>query len=233
MAKVLVIEDELKIRQIIQAYLVKEGIEVQTAADGLKGLEMCRAFIPDLVILDLMLPGISGEQLLTSLRQVSEVPVIILSAKSTEDEKIFGLNIGADDYLTKPFSPRELIARVNARLRRINSADRSDPPSRLSFNGAQLMIDCGRHEVLLNEQPINLTPTEFKILHLLTQSPGRVFSRSQLVEQVQGYNYDGYDRTMDSHIKNLRQKIEANPEDPLFILTVFGVGYKFGGARDA
>jgi DNA-binding response OmpR family regulator len=231
MAKILVIEDELKIQQIIGAYLTKEGFEVVTASDGAQGLQRIKEDKPDLVILDLMLPVIPGEQILTSVRQNSEIPVIILSAKGTEDERIFGLNIGADDYLVKPFSPRELVARVNAHLRRVQS-NNAITATIYSFNRQRLLIDLSKHEVSLDNRRINLTPTEFKILQLLSQTPGRVFDRSQLVEQVQGYNYDGFDRTIDSHIKNLRQKIELNSEEPVFILTVFGLGYKFGGEPD-
>lgn len=234
MAHILVIEDELKIQQIIKAYLEKEGYTVSTAATGSKGITAIKENPPDLIILDLMLPELSGEDLLATLRQTSTIPVIILSAKTAEDEKIFGLEIGADDYLTKPFSPRELVARVKAHLRRISST--TTPPSvittLLSFNQQQLVININNHEVKLAHQPVNLTPTEFKILKFLAQTPGQVFNRGQLVEEIQGYNYDGYDRTIDSHIKNLRQKVEPEPEKPIFILTVFGVGYKFGGIRD-
>ena len=181
--------------------------------------------------MDLMSPIIPGEQILTSIRQNSEIPVIILSAKGSEDERIFGLNIGADDYLVKPFSPRELVARVNAHLRRIKS-NQTPTTTTYAFNQKKLLIDLAKHEVYLDEIPVNLTPTEFKVLKLLSQTPGQVFNRSQLVEQVQGYSYTGFDRTIDSHIKNLRQKIESNPEEPIFILTVFGLGYKFGGEPD-
>ncbi len=231
MHKILVIEDELKIQQIIEAYLKKEGYQVYTAVDGHFGLEQAEKLQPELIILDLMLPGLSGEQLLTRVRQVSDVPVIILSAKTSEDERIFGLNIGADDYLVKPFSPRELVARVQVQLRR-NQVSKTAPASTHSFNQGELGINPAKHEVYRNQEPLNLTPTEFKILMLLSQSPGQVFSRSQLLAQVQGYSFEGYDRTIDSHIKNLRQKIETNPEKPRYILTVFGVGYKFGGTRD-
>ena len=233
MAKILVIEDELKIQQIIKAYLEKEGYEVGVADSGTKGLRMIRELKPDLVILDLMLPELPGEQLLAELRQKSNIPVLILSAKSSEEEKIFGLNIGADDYLTKPFSPRELVARVNAHLRRMQSLQSvSGQPSLLSFHQKKLVVDVNKHEVWVDGNPAALTPTEFKVLQLLAQVPGQVFTRAQLVEQVQGYSYDGFDRTIDSHIKNLRHKIEPNPDEPVFILTVFGVGYKFGGERD-
>ena len=231
MAKILVIEDELKILQIIEAYLKKEAYQVFTATDGLNGLEQARRISPDLIILDLMLPGLSGEQLLTEVRQISDVPVIILSAKTSEDQRIFGLNIGADDYLTKPFSPRELVARVQAQLRRVRVSNPAQTVN-YSFNQGNLVIDPTKHEVYLDQKMINLTPTEFKILVLLSQAPGQVFTRNQLLERVQGYSFEGYDRTVDSHIKNLRQKIEVNPERPQYILTVFGVGYKFGGVRD-
>jgi len=232
MTHILVIEDELKIQQIIKAYLEKEGYEVSTAATGTKGIAAIKATPPDLIILDLMLPELSGEDLLATLRQTSSIPVIILSAKTTEEEKIFGLEIGADDYLAKPFSPRELVARVKAHLRRMSSATSPQISNLLSFNQQQLIINVSSHEVTLNNQSANLTPTEFKILKFLAQAPSQVFNRGQLVEEIQGYSYDGYDRTIDSHIKNLRQKVEPEPEKPIFILTVFGVGYKFGGIRD-
>ncbi len=235
MAKILIVEDELKIQQIIKAYLEKEGHEIYTALDGAQGLQLLKEMKPELVILDLMLPIIPGEQLLTEMRQFSDIPVIILSAKTTEDERIFGLNIGADDYLTKPFSPRELVARVNANLRRMQTARTGTGVNRAlvqSFHNGYLLIDAGKYEVQVNGAVVGLTPTEFKILELLTQTPGQVYRRSQLVELVQGYSYDGYDRTIDSHIKNLRHKIEPNPEEPRFILTIYGIGYKFGGERD-
>jgi DNA-binding response OmpR family regulator len=231
MSKVLIIEDELKIQQIVKAYLQKEGLEVLTAGDGAEGLRLIKEANPDLIILDLMLPAIPGEEILARLRQTSEIPVIILSAKSSEDERIFGLNIGADDYLIKPFSPRELVARVQAHLRRTRS-NQPAPATAFSFNDRKLLIDTSRHEVYFDSNPIGLTPTEFKILQLLSQTPGQVFSRSQLLEQTQGTSYEGYDRTIDSHIKNLRQKIEPDINEPSFILTVFGIGYKFGGSRD-
>lgn len=236
MAKILIIEDELKIQQIIKAYLEKEGWETITAKDGPSGLKLASEVGPDLIILDLMLPGISGEELLSQLRQNSEIPVIIISAKIAEEDRIFGLNIGADDYIIKPFSPRELVARIYVQLRRAKPAANCPPKPSLnsaaSFNQGLLIIDSQKHELIKNKHLVNLTPTEFKIINLLAKNPGQVFSRGQLVEQIQGYNYDGYDRTIDTHIKNLRQKIEPTPEEPTFIITVFGVGYKFGGERD-
>ena len=232
MAKILIIEDELKIQQIIKAYLEKEGYDTYTALNGALGSQMIKEVKPDLVILDLMLPVIPGEQLLIELRQNSDIPVIILSAKTSEDERIFGLNIGADDYLSKPFSPRELVARVNAHLRRMQALAGIGKSQVQSFNQRCLIIDTNKHEVLVNGGPVGLTPTEFKILQLLVQTPGQVYSRSQLIELIQGYSYDGFDRSMDSHIKNLRHKIEPDPEVPTFLLTIYGVGYKFGGERD-
>ncbi len=231
MAKILVVEDELKIQQIVRAYLKKDGFEVLTAADGQQALALFKEERPDLVILDLMLPGIPGEEVLTRIRQTSEVPVIILSAKSSEDERIFGLNIGADDYLVKPFSPRELVARVLAHLRRYRPSPARQLKA-LSFNEGRLVIDPGRHQISRNGQLVALTPTEFKILALMAQAPGQVFTRAQLLKYAQGLSFEGYDRTVDSHVKNIRQKIEPDPNEPLFIQTVFGVGYKFGGTRD-
>ncbi len=232
MARIVVVEDELKILQIIRAYLEKEGFDVVTASDGSKALEIIKEAKPDLLVLDLMLPGLPGEEILARVRQSSDIPVIILSAKSSEDERIFGLNIGADDYLIKPFSPRELVARVLAQLRRYKPASAPGPVF-LSFNDGQLVIDPEKHEVFRDRQGINLTPTEFKMLLLLAQTPGRVYTRAQLLEHAQGFSFEGYDRTVDSHIKNLRQKVEPNPNEPSFVQTVFGVGYKFGGIRDA
>jgi DNA-binding response OmpR family regulator len=231
MRTILVIEDELKIVHIIKAYLEKEGFQVIAVTDGAAGLNAIETRHPDLIILDLMLPLIPGETILTKLRQTSEIPVLILSAKCSEEERIFGLNIGADDYLIKPFSPRELVARVHAHLRRFKAVNAQHSTAR-SYNQNRLTIDEIKHEVNVGSNPINLTPTEFKIINILSQTPGQVFSRSQLVEQVQGYSFDGYDRTIDSHIKNLRQKIEQNPNEPLYILTVYGIGYKFGGVPD-
>lgn len=230
MAKILIIEDEIKIAQIIHAYLLKEGFEVVIAADGEMGLALFRQENPDLIILDLMLPKKSGEQICVQIRQTSDVPILILSAKCSEDEKIFGLKIGADDYLTKPFSPGELVARVETILRR--SRDMSSPNlSIYSFNHGELQLDPVQMEVVINQNSLRLTPTEFKTLHLLMQTPGKVFSRAQLTEAVQGYDYDGYDRAIDSHIKNLRQKIARHASRD-YIQTVHGIGYKFGGVPD-
>jgi DNA-binding response OmpR family regulator len=230
MPKVLVIEDEKKIAQIIQAYLLKDGYEVILAPDGEKGLELFESENPNLIILDLMLPKKSGEQLCVQIRQVSDIPIIILSAKCSEEERIFGLKTGADDYLTKPFSPGELIARVETVLRRTKDSAINTPiASQLSYG--EIRLDPIQLQVRVNDQPLHLTPTEFRTLQTLMKVPGQVFTRAQLTETVQGYNYDGYDRAIDSHIKNLRQKI-AQYTSQEYIQTVHGFGYKFGGGSD-
>ncbi|HEX2952711.1 MAG TPA: response regulator transcription factor [Bacillota bacterium] len=230
MPKVLVIEDEKKIVQIIQAYLVKEGYEVVHALDGEHGLSLFQSEKPDLIILDLMLPKKSGEQICVQIRQLSDVPIIILSAKCSEEERIFGLKIGADDYLTKPFSPSELTARVETVLRRSRDAS-PRPPAVSSLSFGEIRLDPIQLQVRVNDQPLHLTPTEFRTLQTLMKVPGQVFTRAQLTETVQGYNYDGYDRAIDSHIKNLRQKI-AQFATREYIQTVHGFGYKFGGGSD-
>jgi DNA-binding response OmpR family regulator len=181
----------------------------------------------DLIILDLMLPDYEGEEICNLIREDSDVPIIMLTAKSSEDDRVKGLGIGADDYVVKPFSPRELIARVNALLRRTKKDQKT-----IGFSGGSLLIDVRRHEVRLHGNPVTLTPTEFRILQVLSERPGQVMSRHQLVNAVQGYDFEGYERTIDAHIKNLRQKIEPDPRKPEFIKTVYGLGYKFIGTRD-
>lgn len=227
-AQILVIEDEPKIAQIIQAYLEKEGYTVSTAANGEEGLALFHKKTPDVVILDRMIPKVSGDLVCTRIRQESEVPILILSARSTEDDRVFGLQIGADDYLTKPFSPRELVARVQSLLRRANHRP-GNISAPLMFNGGLLRIDPSRYEVRKEERLIDLTPTEFRLLLLLATHPGQVFKRDRLLEEVHGSEMMVYDRTIDAHIKNLRQKLEENPKKPRYIQTVFGVGYRFAG----
>ncbi len=227
-AHILVIEDEPKIAQIILAYLEKEGYTVTSAADGEEGLALFHRQTPDVIILDRMIPKVSGDLVCTKIRQESEVPILILSARSTEDDRVFGLQIGADDYLTKPFSPRELVARVQSLLRRANHRP-ANVPTALIFNGGHLRIDPNRYEVRKGDRVIDLTPTEFRLLLLLATHPGQVFKRERLLEEVHGAEMMVYDRTVDAHIKNLRQKIEENPKKPQYIQTVFGVGYRFTG----
>jgi DNA-binding response OmpR family regulator len=225
--KILVIEDEKKISEIVRAYLEKEGYGVVLAAIGNEGLKALKEN-PDLIILDLMLPDIRGEELCSVIRESSEVPVIMLTAKSGEEDRVKGLGLGADDYVIKPFSPKELVARVKAHLRRSVKTRRQT----CSFNNGKLKIDVGHHQAILNSSPIVLTPTEFKILLSLAENPGRVLSREQLVNIVLGYDFEGYDRTIDAHVKNLRHKIEKDSKAPEFIQTVYGMGYKFIGTVD-
>ncbi len=219
---ILIVEDEKKIVDVIRAYLEKENCRVVAAHDGLEAIKILEESLPDLIILDIMLPGLDGIEILKKTRERSNVPVILLTAKSGEVDKIVGLELGADDYLTKPFSPRELIARIKAVLRR----KRGEMPSEEEIRAGPLVINLDRHEVLLKGKELSLTATEFGILKALAKSPGRVFTRLQLVDIVQGYSFEGYERTIDAHIKNLRRKIEKTPSTPKIIQTVYGVGYK-------
>lgn len=225
--KILIIEDEKKISGIVKAYLEKEGFRVTLAETGEDGLKALKGS-PDLIILDLMLPDMQGEELCKVVREGSDVPVIMLTAKSGEEDRIKGLGIGADDYVIKPFSPRELVARVKAHLRRSVKTRRKI----YSYNNGNLKIDVEHHEAFREGRPITLTPTEFKILVSLAENQGRVLSRDQLVNIVLGYDFEGYDRTIDAHVKNLRHKVEKNSKEPEFIQTIYGVGYKFIGTVD-
>lgn len=222
--RILLVEDEKSIRDVVAAYLEKEGFWVTTAVDGQAALDAFAAKQFDIVILDLMLPKVSGEEVCQSIRNESDVPVIMLTAKGEIDDRITGLNLGADDYLVKPFSPRELVARVRAILRRAN-ADVEPLREKLVFG--DLEIDITAHRTTLAGKEVDLTASEFKLLTTLARYPGRVYSRMELVERVLGYDFEGYERTVDSHIKNLRAKIGDDPRDPRFIFTVHGVGYRF------
>lgn len=225
--KILVVDDEINILNVIKDYLLAEEYEVYTADNGKRAMELFYQVEPDFIILDLMLPDISGEDVCRLIRRESSVPIMMLTAKSTEDDKVTGLYIGADDYLTKPFSPRELVGRVRAILRRAKgNISISDI---LEFDSGELQIDIPKHAVKKNGEVINLTPNEFKILSILAQNPDRVYTRTQLVSIAFGYDFEGYDRTVDTHIKNLRQKIEDNAKEPRYIVTVHGIGYKFAG----
>jgi len=225
---ILIVEDEKKISDIVRAYLEKEGYRVRPAETGEQALKLLKDTV-DLVILDLMLPDMEGEELCRIIREGSDVPVIILTAKSGEEDRIKGLGIGADDYVVKPFSPRELVARVKAQLRRSGRTKKK----LLSYNGGTLKIDINNREVFQDGRLVILTPTEFKILLSLAEQPGWVFSREQLVTIAQGFDFEGYDRTIDAHVKNLRHKIEKDSREPEYIKTVYGVGYKFTGIPDA
>jgi len=224
--KILVVDDEEKITKVVKSYLEQDGYEVFLAYDGKQALKTYQDEELDLIVLDLMLPELTGEEVCKRIRTESDLPIIMLTAKTTEEEKITGLNIGADDYLVKPFSPRELVARVRAILRRSDKKKKLSAEI-LSFkeDGDELLIDTLKHKVKFRNKAIDITATEFKLLKVLAQNPGRVYSRSQLTQIIQGYNYDGYDRTIDAHVKNLRRKLNIKSDQ--FIKTVYGVGYKF------
>ncbi len=226
--RVLIAEDDREIVKVVRAYLERAGLNVLTAYDGNEALFMARQERPDLVILDLMLPEMDGLDVCRHLRRESDIPIIMLTARVEEADKLVGLELGADDYITKPFSPRELVARVRAVLRR---AERPSEPEIISLG--EVTIDQGRHMVKVGGREVRLTPTEFDLLTALMRHPGRVFTRLQLLEMVQGYAYEGYERTIDVHIKNLRWKIEPQPHEPRYILTIHGVGYKFAEEKDA
>ncbi len=229
--RVLVVDDEPSITEVVGAYLEKDGYHVYVAHNGTDAITMARRYRPVAIILDLMLPDLSGEQVCRTLRRESSVPIIMLTAKNQEQDKLAGLSLGADDYITKPFSPKELTARLRAVIRRTDgeSAVLVDV---LSFNHGELIIDVARHELSRNGVPIELTPTEWKILVTLARYPGRVYSRIELLDMIQGYDYEGFERTVDTHVKNLRAKVEADPKEPVYVQTVYGLGYKFGGSPD-
>ncbi|MBI2953844.1 MAG: response regulator transcription factor [Chloroflexi bacterium] len=229
MKKILVVDDERKIIDLVRAYLEKAGFRVLAEGDGEAALATFRQEKPNLVILDLNLPRIDGLDVCRALRRDSDIPVIMLTARDEETDRLIGLELGADDYVTKPFSPRELVARVKAVLRR--TASSSDGDDKIIVV-EDLVINPARYEVRRRDSLVPLTPTEFKILHALAANPGRVFSRLQLLDRVQGDAFEGYERTIDAHIKNLRQKIEPDPQKASYIITVFGVGYRFRDERD-
>ncbi len=219
--RVLVVDDNVKTVELVKLYLNRDGYRVLTAYDGVEALHLAREEHPDLIVLDLMLPGIDGLQVCRTLRQESDVPIIMLTAKTTDQDKLTGLEIGADDYVTKPFSPRELAARVRAVLRRL-PGERG--PDRIQHN--ELTVDFIKYEAFLASRPLSLTKVEFKLLGVLVKEPGRVFNRAQLIEKALGYDFEGFDRTIDVHILNLRRKLEADPSHPKYIKTVYGAGYK-------
>lgn len=225
-ARVLVVEDEKKIADVTMAYLSRAGYEAVHAATGEQALSEFREGF-DMVILDLMLPDMDGEEICRHIRSLSDVPIIMVTAKSDEDDRVTGLGIGADDYVVKPFSPRELMARVEAQLRRTMK-----PSSDRSYNSGRLVINWQSMEAVRDGNPVSLTPTEFRMLQAMAERPQTVFSRHQLVTIAQGYDFEGYERTIDAHVKNLRQKIEKNPRSPEYIKTVYGIGYKFIGTKD-
>jgi two-component system alkaline phosphatase synthesis response regulator PhoP len=222
--RVLVVDDDVKTVELVKLYLNRDGYKVLTAYDGIEALRLARESHPDLIVLDLMLPGINGLNICRTLRDESDVPIIMLTAMTTDQDKLKGLDMGADDYVTKPFSPRELAARVRAVLRRL-------PGERgpTEITQGELNVNFMKHEVSLNGKLLELTPIEFKLLGVFVKEPGRVFSRAQLIEKALGYDFEGFDRTIDVHILNLRRKLEPNPGRPQYIKTVYGAGYKFIG----
>ena len=231
MTKILVGDDEKVILEVLEAYFEKEGWEILFASNGIEALKKVKEQDPGLIVLDLMLPNISGEEVCRLVRKDSNTPIIMLTAKSAEDDLINGIVIGADDYVTKPFSPREVVVRVKALLRRTQQMANGN---QMTFNNYKLMIDHAKKEVRLNDEILTLTPNEYKLLMTMASYPGRVYSRSDLLEKLQedGAYFEGYERNIDTHIKNLRKKMEADSRQPEFIITVFGMGYKFGGEKD-
>jgi DNA-binding response OmpR family regulator len=224
---ILVVDDESKIVKTVRAYLESAGFRVVTAGDGQTALTVFRHEKPALVVLDLGLPGLDGLDVARALRRDSNVPLIMLTARVDEADKRIGLELGADDYVTKPFSPRELVARVRAVLRRSNGEREAAPAPIVAGESGQVRIDVERRQVTVDGLAVELTPTEFDLLTVLARHPGRVFTRLELLDRVQGYSFEGYERTIDAHVKNLRQKIEPDPKEPRYVLTVYGVGYKF------
>jgi DNA-binding response OmpR family regulator len=221
---ILIVDDEQKIVKTVRAYLENAGFRAVTAGDGQAALTLFRHEKPALVILDLGLPGMDGLDVARTLHKESNVPLIMLTARVDEADRLIGLELGADDYVTKPFSPRELVARVRAVLRRTGGEREPAPPPVIA---GDVSIDLERRQVTVAGRAVELTPTEFDLLVVLARHPGRVFTRLELLDRVQGYAFEGYERTVDAHVKNLRQKIESDPKQPRYLLTVFGVGYKF------
>jgi DNA-binding response OmpR family regulator len=226
--KVLVVEDEEKIIEVVKSFLESKGFQVLTANNGRAALEIFEKETITMVLLDLMLPEISGEEVCKALRKKSRVPIIMLTAKSDEADMLEGLGIGADDYITKPFSLKALYARMEAVLRRSND-DILPLMVRSSFCDGDLVVDFESHVIMKQAAEVKLTPNEFKILTALVKYPNKVFTREELIVTAFGMEFEGYDRTIDSHIKNLRQKIESDPKNPVYVKTIHGVGYKFGG----
>ena len=225
--RVLVVDDDAKTVELVKLYLNRDGYRVLTAYDGIEALQLAREAHPDLIVLDLMLPGIDGLEVCRTLRTESDVPIIMLTARTTDEDKLTGLGLGADDYVAKPFSPRELAARVRAVLRRL---PRENGPEEIKHD--KLVLNFLKQEASLDGNILNLTTVEFKILGVLAKEPGRVFSRPQLIEKALGYDFDSFDRTIDVHVLNLRRKLEPDPSRPIYIRTVYGAGYKFSGSAE-
>jgi DNA-binding response OmpR family regulator len=229
MKRILVVDDEGDIRRLVRDYLEHAGFEALVAGDGETALTLVRTRHPDLVILDLGLPGLDGLDVARSIRRASDTPVIMLTARSEESDKLVGLELGADDYVTKPFSPKELVARVRAVLRRVEALDRG--PAQTVRVGA-VVLDVPRMRVEVEGRRVELTPTEFDLLATLARQPGRVFTRAQLLDAIHGVAFESYERAIDAHVKNIRHKIEVDPRAPRYVQTIFGVGYRFADDED-
>jgi len=229
-ASVLVVEDEPKIRDLLRSYLEHDGLTVITTGSGAEAIQLARDTAPDLIVLDLRLPDVPGEEVAREVRAAAAIPIMMLTAKTDTADRIHGLELGADDYVTKPFSPREVVLRARAILRRAGTVPDQDEP--VSYGGGQLIIDEARRQVTAGGQPATLTATEWKLLTTLASVPGRVYSRYELINRTRGYEYDGYERTIDSHIRNLRRKIEPGPRGHQLIETVTGAGYRLAVTRD-
>jgi DNA-binding response OmpR family regulator len=224
--KILVVDDDVKTVNLVRLYLERDGYQVLTAYDGIEALRLAREGRPDLIVLDLMLPDIDGLEVCRTVRRESDVPIIMLTARTTDQDKLAGLDLGADDYVTKPFSPKELVARIRAVLRRFPGERGPQEIKR-----GELSMNFATYEAWFAGRPLNLTSVEFRLLGVLAREPGRVFSRANLIEEALGYGFEGFDRTIDVHILNIRRKLEPDPGHPRYIKTVYGVGYKFVGGE--
>jgi two-component system OmpR family response regulator len=231
MQTVFVVEDDRKIAKVVKVYLEEAGYRVLHFEKGKDAVAAVLTEKPLLVILDLMLPDISGEEVCQEIKEAGDIPIIMLTSKSSEEERVAGFALGADDYVVKPFSPRELVYRVKALLKRAQKADLGSAEP-ISFNQGGLIIDGHSYTVMKHGQSVDVTPTEFKVLFSLASSPGKVLTREELVDRALGYQFEGYERSIDAHIKNIRHKIEDDPKNPLLILTIYGVGYRFSGKKD-
>lgn len=229
---ILIVEDDPKIANVVRVYLENAGYRVVLTEKGKEALALAEKAPPLLVILDLALDDLAGEIVCQELKEMGDTPVIMLTSKASEEERLAGFALGADDYVVKPFSPRELVFRVKAVLKRAQRKDMAGMEE-ISFNGRSLVLDGRSYRVLRDEAPVLLTPTEFKILHTLASAPQEVFTRERLLEKALRYSFEGYERSIDAHIKNIRQKIGDDPRHPVYIHTIYGVGYRFGGMKDA
>ena len=225
---ILIIEDDTDTIKLVSLYLERDGHKVLSATNGIEGLRLAREAHPELVVLDLMLPGMNGMEICRILRDESDISILMMTARVEEEDRLAGLDMGADDYVTKPFSPRELAARVRAVLRR-SSSDLLDKGPQELVRG-EIKMGLRQHKVYVGSKEVRLTPTESRLLAMLMREPGRVFSRDQIIDRAFGYDFDGFDRTVDTHMSNLRRKLNTDPKNPRYIQTIYGVGYRFSGA---